>query len=103
MATQIHSFKDDKGKQWTACSECNRGGNGNDPDKCSAGFNCTNFNGLGCFSGTFIIGEPVKHEKISKAKERYQRFLHYSDTFDFTFIEFCYWDSSPKHSWNKKF
>ena len=27
----MHSFTED-GRRWTACSECNRGGNGNDKD-----------------------------------------------------------------------
>jgi len=30
MNETVHSFKDSNGKQWTACCECNRGGNGND-------------------------------------------------------------------------
>ena len=46
-----HSFRDDKGKLWVACSECERGGNGSDKDKCSCGWKTKRFNGLGCFCG----------------------------------------------------
>jgi len=50
----MKSFKDTKGKLWVACSECERGGNGSDEDKCSCGGNCKRFNGTGCFSGEII-------------------------------------------------
>jgi hypothetical protein len=59
---KLHSFKDNKGKLWTACSECERGGNGSDPDKCSCGWKAKRFNGLGCF-----IGSPM--EKVKKELE----------------------------------
>lgn len=95
-----HSFKDNKGKQWTACCECNLGGNGNDKDKCSAGWQVTEWNGLGCFIGMAIVGEPVKHKKQSRSKQRYQRYLEYGDMFN-TFLDFCYWDCDPDKSWNK--
>lgn len=49
-----HSFIDDKGKQWVACCECNRGGNGSDKDKCSSGWRVKRWNGLGCFLGELI-------------------------------------------------
>jgi hypothetical protein len=47
----MKSFKDSKGLLWVACSECERGGNGSDKDKCSSGGTCKRFNGLGCFCG----------------------------------------------------
>ena len=50
----MHSFKDKRGGIWVACSECERGGNGSAPDKCSAGGTCKRFNKLGCFSGTLM-------------------------------------------------
>lgn len=50
----MHSFKDNKGKLWVACLECERGGNGSDKDKCSSGFRVKKFNGLGCFIGTLM-------------------------------------------------
>jgi hypothetical protein len=50
----MKSFKDKKGRWWIACSECNRGGNGNDKDKCSCGWQVKKFNGSGCYLGTLI-------------------------------------------------
>lgn len=47
---KIHSFKDGN-SFWTACSECNRGGNGTDKDKCSCGWKVKRYNGLGCYAG----------------------------------------------------
>lgn len=90
-----HSFKDSKGKQWTDCCECNRGGNGNDKDKCSAGFTITEWNSLGCFSGMAVIGEIKPKPKISRSKQRYQRYLEYGDMFN-SFIDFCYWDGDKE-------
>lgn len=36
---------------FTACSECERGGNGASENKCSAGWLITKWNKLGCWSG----------------------------------------------------
>lgn len=94
----MHSFNDEKGKRFTACCECNRGGNGNDKDKCSCGWKVTEWNGAGCFIGSEIIGE-VKKVKVSRSKQRYQRYLEYGDGF-YSFIDFCYWDADPARSWN---
>jgi hypothetical protein len=49
-----HSFKDTKGHLWVACSECNRGGNGEDKDKCSTGGQVKRGGKLGCFSGELM-------------------------------------------------
>ncbi|MCP4491913.1 MAG: hypothetical protein GY820_32105 [Gammaproteobacteria bacterium] len=49
------SFKDSKGHQWTACCECNRGGNGNDKDKCSSGGRSKRWDQKGCFIGEAIL------------------------------------------------
>lgn len=57
------------------CHQCNRGGNGNDKDLCSAGWRQIKPSQLGCFLGTPIVGEPKKHPKLSRSKERYQRYL----------------------------
>jgi hypothetical protein len=95
----IHSFNDDKGRRWTACCECNRGGNGNDQDKCACGWKCTTWDSTGCFLGVPIVGEPAKTPKRSRSKDRYQRFLEYGDSFD-SFIDFCRWDAQPERSWN---
>ena len=94
-----HSFNDSNGKRWTACCECNRGGNGNDKDKCSCGWKCSEWNEMGCYLGEAIIGEIKPKAKVSRSKQRYQRFLEYGDGFD-SFIEFCRWDAAPEHSWN---
>ena len=59
MSKKVNSFKDTKGALWVACSECERGGNGNDKDKCSSGFKVKKFNGLGCFLGTLISGIKI--------------------------------------------
>jgi hypothetical protein len=95
----MHSFNDENGKRWTACCECNRGGNGNDKDKCSAGFKSRTWDKSGCFIGTDIVGEIKSAPKVSKSKERYQRYLEYGEMFD-SFIEFCRWDAEPERSWN---
>jgi hypothetical protein len=95
----MHSFNDENGKRWTACCECNRGGNGNDKDKCSSGWNITEWNQLGCYLGSEIIGEIKPKPKISRSKQRYQRYLEYGDWFD-SFLDFCYWDADKERSWN---
>jgi len=59
----MKSFKDTKDRLWVACSECNRGGNGTDKDKCSCGWQCKKFNGKGCFGGELI-------EKFKKELEK---------------------------------
>lgn len=86
-------------KQWTACYKCNRGGNGNDKDKCSCGGRCTVKNGLGCYLGTKIVGEIKPRKKVSRSKQRYQRFLEYGDGFH-SFLDYCRWDAAPGRSWN---
>ncbi|MDR3593800.1 hypothetical protein [Clostridium sp.] len=47
-----------------ACSECERGGNGADKDKCSSGGAVKKFKGTGCFSGTLMekYKEKLKNE-----------------------------------------
>jgi hypothetical protein len=50
----VNSFKDTRGHLWVACTECERGGNGSDKDKCSCGGTRKKFNGTGCFSGALM-------------------------------------------------
>lgn len=57
----MHSYKDIKGRVFVACCECTRGGNGSDPDKCSAGWKHKRFRGAGCFVGTLM---PQFKDKI---------------------------------------
>jgi hypothetical protein len=49
-----YSFYDKKGLLWVACSECERGGNGNGKDKCSCGGGIKRGGLNGCFSGTLM-------------------------------------------------
>ena len=44
-------------------------------------------------------GEMGKVRPLTKAQQRYKRFLEYGDSFD-SFIEFCRWDAEPERSWN---
>jgi hypothetical protein len=87
-------------KDLTYCHLCNRGGNGNDKDKCSAGWKHTEPTQLGCFIGSPIVGEIKPKKKISKSKQRYNRYLSYGDGFK-SFLDYCYWDASKERSWNK--
>jgi hypothetical protein len=86
------SFTDKDGRRWTACCECNRGGRGNDKDKCSCGHKVTAPNGLGCFVGTPIVGKPRNPPKVSRGKARYRRYMEFCECFD-SFLAFCYWDA----------
>lgn len=63
MAKKIHSFRDNKEMLWVACSECERGGNGTDKDKCSCGWKSKRFNGSGCFVGTILKSLKDKVKK----------------------------------------
>jgi hypothetical protein len=49
-----YSYTDKQGIRWVACSECERGGNGSDKDKCSCGWQVKRFNGMGSFAGSEI-------------------------------------------------
>lgn len=61
----MHSYKDGKdGKKiWTACCECDRGGNGTAADKCSCGGFIKQWGDkLGCWVGKPLVcrcGHPV--------------------------------------------
>ncbi|ATW24135.1 hypothetical protein DCMF_04475 [Candidatus Formimonas warabiya] len=48
------SFKDSRGKLFVDCAECKRGGNGDDADKCSSGWNKKRINNGGCFCGDLM-------------------------------------------------
>ncbi len=81
----MHSFQDEQGKQWVACCECTRGGNGQDKDKCSCGWKSTKWDYLGCFLGE-VEQNPKKPEKLSRSKERYQKYL--KSELDISFAEY---------------
>lgn len=78
----------------TLCCECNRGGNGNDVDKCACGWRIVENNGLGCYLGQPIVGEIKPKQKISRSKARYQRYLR-SDGWN-SFRDFLLWETSRK-------
>ena len=86
-------------KNMVYCHECNRGGNGNDKDKCACGWKQYEKSSKGCFLGLPIVGEIKPRPKVSRAKQRYQRYLKYGDMFD-SFLSFCYWDAKKEREWN---
>ena len=51
-----HSKKDNDGRVYVDCSECERGGNGKDKDKCACGWQIKRGKQGGCFSGTLMDG-----------------------------------------------
>jgi hypothetical protein len=55
-----YSQYDSKGKLFIDCSECNRGGNGADKDKCSCGWKVKKGKKCGCFVGKLIDGMAIK-------------------------------------------
>ena len=90
-----HSYKDNTGLNWTACCECDRGGNGNAIDKCCCGWRSIEWDQKGCFIGVPIVGEPVKHKPLTRGQRRYQRYLDAADCFD-SFLDFCRADQARK-------
>ena len=66
---------------FTACHECDRGGNGNAKGLCSCGWKVRKPGPLGCFLGTPIVGEPRKHKVLTRSQRRYQDYLDVSDCF----------------------
>lgn len=59
MKKAKYSKIDSKGKLYVDCSECNRGGNGHDIDKCSCGWRIKKGRVGGCFIETLIPGLEV--------------------------------------------
>ena len=60
MKTAKHSKRDSRGMLFVDCSECRRGGNGSDQDKCSCGWRVKRSNKSGCFLGHLIEGLEAK-------------------------------------------
>ena len=50
------SERDNRGALYVDCTECERGSNGSDKDKCSAGFRYKKGHRGGCYIGTLIAG-----------------------------------------------
>jgi hypothetical protein len=61
----MHSEFDNRGKLSVDCSECTRGGNGDDPDKCSCGHKVKKPHKGSCFIGTILpkFSEEVRLKK----------------------------------------
>lgn len=55
-----YSELDSRGKPVIDCSECERGGNGSDKDKCSCGWQITTGGHGACFLGTLIEGLEIR-------------------------------------------
>ena len=51
-----YSKKDTRGTLCVDCSECARGGNGNDENKCSSGWKIKKGNKGSCFCGELLPG-----------------------------------------------
>jgi hypothetical protein len=49
-----YSRTDSCGRVFVDCSECQRGGNGSDPEKCAVGFDKKKGNRGGCFTGSLL-------------------------------------------------
>lgn len=57
-----YSTYDTKGKLYVDCSECERGGNGSDKDKCACGWKVKRGGkGLGCFIGMLLEGLTARN------------------------------------------
>lgn len=55
MKKALHSYRTEDGTATViACSECTRGGNGKDKDKCSCGWQVKRWNKLGCMLGVLL-------------------------------------------------
>lgn len=59
----MHSQVFYNGKISVACSECDRGGNGSDPDKCSCGWKVKKWNKMGCYLGVLL---PKYHKEARR-------------------------------------
>lgn len=59
MKKAKYSSKDSRGMLCVDCSECERGGNGSDKDKCSCGWKVKKGKNGSCFAGTLMAGLEV--------------------------------------------
>ena len=59
MAKAKFSERDTRGMLSVDCSECERGGNGSDPDKCASGWKHKKGRRGACFMGTLLKGLEV--------------------------------------------
>jgi hypothetical protein len=85
---------------FTACGACNRGGNGNDPDKCSCGWQEYDVTSKGCFLGSAIEGEIKPRPKMTRSQKRYRKFLD-GDGMYGTFAEFLKYERRAQNELNR--
>ena len=57
-----YSSRDSRGALQVDCSECERGGNGTDKDKCACGWQIKRGKRGGCFAGVLIRGLEIQDE-----------------------------------------
>ena len=76
------------------CHECDRGGNGSAPDKCSCGRKHRDPTTLGCFLGEpFPDGwTPPPLPKLTRSQQRYRRWIDAGECFE-NFREFLKYDA----------
>jgi len=65
MEKAKYSEYDTKGHLYVDCSECDRGGNGTDKDKCSCGWKVKKGKNGGCYIGTLIPGIEITKRRIT--------------------------------------
>jgi hypothetical protein len=66
MKPAKYSTTDSRGKLLVDCSECKRGGNGTDKDKCASGWTIKRGGRGGCFAGQLLDDLEVKGETDAK-------------------------------------
>lgn len=65
----MNSKLDKRGNLYIDCSECNRGGNGQDEEKCSCGWQIIKPNRGGCFIGDLMQKYHFDLEALRKELE----------------------------------
>jgi hypothetical protein len=58
-----YSIRDSRGHLYVDCSECERGGNGSDKDRCSCGWKVKRGKQGGCFLGDLLSNLKVVGDK----------------------------------------
>ena len=81
---------------FTACGACNRGGAGNDKDKCSCGWREFEITNKGCYLGTPIVGPRQDPPKLTRSQRRYQDYLDCDGAFS-SFREFLQYEARVRY------
>ena len=85
----MRSYYDSAGRLWVSCSECERGYNGSDKDKCSS---------LGCYVGTIMAKlktVPGKPEEINNIMEKFNSLIKKEENIPQEFVDAVnddFWD-----------